>query len=75
MTEKPAIQEEDGATSPSKIMDINRIISILPHRYPFLLVDRVTEFVPMQYIKGYKNVTMNEPFFQGHFPGDPIMLR
>jgi len=53
--------------------DINRILSILPHRYPFLLVDRVTEYAPMQHIKGYKNVTFNEPFFQGHFPGDPIM--
>ena len=53
--------------------DINRIVGILPHRYPFLLVDRVTELLPMQRIKGYKNVTINEPFFQGHFPGDPIM--
>ena len=53
--------------------DINRIIELLPHRYPFLLVDRVVECVTSDYIKTYKNVTMNEPFFQGHFPGMPIM--
>ncbi len=54
-------------------MDIQRILSILPHRYPFLLVDRVVECVPKSHIKAYKNVTVNEPFFQGHFPGAPIM--
>ena len=54
-------------------MDIQRILSILPHRYPFLLVDRVVECVPNSHIKAYKNVTVNEPFFQGHFPGAPIM--
>ncbi|RUM92883.1 MAG: 3-hydroxyacyl-[acyl-carrier-protein] dehydratase FabZ [Thermodesulfatator sp.] len=52
---------------------INEIADLLPHRYPFLLVDRVTELEPGEYIRGYKNVTMNEPFFQGHFPGEPIM--
>jgi len=59
-------------TSPLSF-DINELMNILPHRYPFLLVDRVTECVPTKYIKGYKNVTMNEPFFQGHFPGKPVM--
>lgn len=54
-------------------MDIQRIQAILPHRYPFLLVDRVVECVPGSHIRAYKNVTMNEPFFQGHFPGVPIM--
>ncbi len=54
-------------------MDIQRILQLLPHRYPFLLVDRVVECVPASHIKAYKNVTMNEPFFQGHFPGVPIM--
>ena len=54
-------------------MDIQRILSILPDRYPFLLVDRVVECVPNSHIKAYKNVTVNEPFFQGHFPGAPIM--
>ena len=53
--------------------DINDIIKLIPHRYPFLLVDRITECVPGKYSKGYKNLTMNEPFFQGHFPDNPIM--
>ena len=57
----------------SQAMDIQRILSILPHRYPFLLVDRVVECVPGSHIKAYKNVSVNEPFFQGHFPGVPIM--
>ena len=57
----------------SQTMDIQRILSILPHRYPFLLVDRVVECVPGSHIKAYKNVSVNEPFFQGHFPGVPIM--
>jgi beta-hydroxyacyl-ACP dehydratase FabZ len=49
------------------------IIRILPHRYPFLLVDRITELEPGKRVVGLKNVTANEPFFQGHFPGNPIM--
>jgi len=49
------------------------ITKVLPHRYPFLLVDRVTELEPLKRVKGIKNVTINEPFFQGHFPGNPIM--
>jgi 3-hydroxyacyl-[acyl-carrier-protein] dehydratase len=49
------------------------IMQMIPHRYPFLLVDRITECVPGKYAKGYKNVSMNEEFFQGHFPGNPIM--
>lgn len=52
---------------------IGEVEELLPHRYPFLLIDRVTEVVPGDYIRGYKNVTINEPFFQGHFPGEPIM--
>lgn len=55
------------------IFDINAIMRIIPHRYPFLLVDRITDFVPNESISGIKNVTINEPFFQGHFPGHPIM--
>ena len=54
-------------------MNTSDIMKILPHRYPFLLVDRITEVVEGKSVKGYKNVTMNEPFFQGHFPGQPIM--
>ena len=54
-------------------MDIFEIMDMLPHRYPFLLVDRITECVPGKYCKGYKNLTMNEEFFQGHFPNNPVM--
>ncbi|MEO5596114.1 MAG: 3-hydroxyacyl-ACP dehydratase FabZ [Lysobacteraceae bacterium] len=53
--------------------DIARIMQALPHRYPFLLVDRVIAFVHGKSLKAYKNVTFNEPFFQGHFPGHPVM--
>ncbi|MGB8028281.1 MAG: 3-hydroxyacyl-ACP dehydratase FabZ [Terracidiphilus sp.] len=52
---------------------IQEIMDFLPHRYPFLLIDRVIEFEPQKRIVAIKNVTMNEPFFQGHFPGYPIM--
>jgi len=55
------------------ILDIRQILDLLPHRYPFLLVDRVENYVPLESIDAYKNVTMNEPFFQGHFPGIPVM--
>jgi len=54
-------------------LDINEIKSILPHRYPFLLVDRIEELVSNEKVVGIKNVTINEEFFQGHFPGHPIM--
>ena len=54
-------------------MLIGEILSSLPHRYPFLLVDRILEVEPKKRIVGLKNVTINEPFFQGHFPGHPIM--
>ena len=53
-------------------LDIMQIMDMIPHRYPFLLVDRITECVPGKYSKGYKNLTMNEEFFQGHFPNNPI---
>ena len=54
-------------------MDINTIMQYLPHRYPFLLVDRIVACEPGKMIRGIKNVTINEPFFQGHFPGYPVM--
>lgn len=54
-------------------LDIQEILKLLPHRPPFLLVDRVVEFEPRERIVGIKSVTMNEPFFRGHFPGRPIM--
>jgi beta-hydroxyacyl-ACP dehydratase FabZ len=55
------------------VYDIRKIMEFLPHRYPFILVDRVIEMVPDERIIGLKNVTINEPFFQGHFPGAPVM--
>lgn len=55
------------------MININEILNILPHRYPILLVDKVLEFEKNEYIIGIKNVTINEPHFQGHFPGTPIM--
>lgn len=54
-------------------LDIQQVLSILPHRYPFVMVDRVTEVTPGKSIRGHKNVTFNEPYFQGHFPQRPIM--
>ena len=65
---KPAAE-----TVAQRVLDVTRLTEFLPHRYPFLLVDRVTELIPGQSVKGYKNVTINEPFFGGHFPGHPIM--
>lgn len=55
------------------MLDIREIQEILPHRYPFLLIDKVLEMEPNKRIVAIKNVTINEPFFQGHFPGHPIM--
>jgi len=55
------------------MMDIKEISEFLPHRYPFLLVDRVASVEPGDTIKGYKNVSVNEMFFNGHFPGNPVM--
>ena len=64
-----ATENRPTATS----LGITEIMQILPHRYPFLLIDRVVELVRMQRIVAIKNVTINEPFFQGHFPTYPIM--
>lgn len=58
---------------PSMPIDINAIMKILPHRFPFLLVDRIIELEPGKRCVGIKNVTINEPFFPGHFPGHPVM--
>jgi 3-hydroxyacyl-[acyl-carrier-protein] dehydratase len=59
---------EPGGTSISE-----QIRDVLPHRYPFLLVDRILELVPERSARGYKNVTINEEFFEGHFPGHAVM--
>lgn len=60
-------------SSTQQTFDIREILELLPHRYPFILVDRIIEISLGERIVGLKNVTMNEPFFQGHFPGEPIM--
>ncbi|MBF0216149.1 MAG: 3-hydroxyacyl-ACP dehydratase FabZ [Candidatus Omnitrophica bacterium] len=56
-----------------KTLDIKQIMACIPHRYPFLLVDRVIDYEAGKWIKAIKNVTINEPHFMGHFPGEPIM--
>lgn len=76
MSESPttlAAAPEAAAETPKKTMDILEIMSILPHRYPFLLIDRVVEVERKQRIVAIKNVSFNEPQFQGHFPDYPIM--
>lgn len=55
------------------MLDVEQIRDVLPHRYPFLLVDRITELVPGKLARGFKNVTINEEFFEGHFPGHAVM--
>lgn len=60
-------------SAPALPIDARGIAELLPHRYPFLLVDRVTEFEIHKRLRAYKNVTINEPFFQGHFPGHPVV--
>jgi 3-hydroxyacyl-[acyl-carrier-protein] dehydratase len=62
-----------GAKSKLKSVDIATILKLMPHRYPFLLVDRIIEMDGDRSAIGIKNVTMNEPYFQGHFPGNPVM--
>lgn len=55
------------------IIDVREIMKILPHRYPLLLIDRITELEPMVFARGYKNISANEPMFVGHFPGNPLL--
>ncbi len=62
-----------GTDIPDSVMDIRDIQKVVPHRYPFLLIDRVIERIPDERVVAIKNVTVNEPFFQGHFPGQPVM--
>lgn len=65
----------DGQTSAQAgfTIDIHRIAEMIPHRYPFLMIDRLIDVIPGESAIGLKNVTANEPFFQGHFPGRPVM--
>ena len=65
--------ENTGAMVLSLPINVEQIQELLPHRYPFLLVDRVIEIVPDVSVVAIKNATINEPFFQGHFPGHPVM--
>jgi 3-hydroxyacyl-[acyl-carrier-protein] dehydratase len=72
----PATETSPAATNSREVktvLDIHDILKILPHRYPFLLIDRVLELKRKEHIVAIKNVTINEPFFTGHFPGLPIM--
>lgn len=62
-----------GQSSKEQVIDVTGIMARIPHRYPMLLIDRVIDMVPNESCTGIKNVTANEPFFQGHFPGHPIM--
>ena len=73
MYESAERQDRVSRYGSDAVLDIRQIAKILPHRYPFLLVDRVVEIEGDQRIKGIKNVSFNEHFFQGHFPGTPIM--
>jgi 3-hydroxyacyl-[acyl-carrier-protein] dehydratase len=66
MTEAAAVVELGSA-------DIHRVMQLIPHRYPFLMIDKVIDMVHSEQATGIKNVTVNEPFFQGHFPGHPVM--
>jgi 3-hydroxyacyl-[acyl-carrier-protein] dehydratase len=68
-----ARQESDHSLSVKKIFSVEEIQDLLPHRYPFALVDRIIDYVPGEKAVGIKNVTINEPFFRGHIPGRPIM--
>ena len=67
------MDEQAAAAAMASVIDIQEILELLPHRYPFVLVDRVLDFVPGVRITALKNVTVNEPFFTGHFPTRPVM--
>jgi 3-hydroxyacyl-[acyl-carrier-protein] dehydratase len=73
MSEPTPNPSPNDQPAPSRTMDILEIMSLLPHRYPFLLIDRVIDMEPRTRIVAIKNVTINEPHFTGHWPGDPIM--
>ena len=64
---------DTGVQDGTRVIEVDEIMQMIPHRYPFLLVDRVVDVIPNLRAVGIKNVSVNEPFFQGHFPGHPIM--
>lgn len=70
---KKSIAQKYSSKSTEAFMDIDAIMKIMPHRYPFLLIDRILDLIPGEKVVAIKNVTISEPFFQGHFPGHPIM--
>jgi 3-hydroxyacyl-[acyl-carrier-protein] dehydratase len=70
MTASESTQQPQAA---GEVIEISEVLQRLPHRYPFLLIDRAVDYVPNKSIRGIKNVTINEPFFPGHFPGAPVM--
>ena len=65
--------DKTSVAAAATVADIKRILQMIPHRYPMLMVDKVTEMVPAESAIGIKNVSINEPFFQGHFPSEPVM--
>ncbi len=73
MVTEPKSTSENQRPAAAPVYGVTEIMGLLPHRYPFLLVDRILELEADQRIVGLKNVTINEPFFQGHFPGAPVM--
>ena len=67
------MSEETKSEETATVLDVNDIMALLPHRYPFLMIDRVEDMAQGESATGIKNVTINEPFFIGHFPGAPVM--
>ena len=65
--------DSEANLTENTFIDIEKIVQMIPHRYPFLMIDRVSDLVPEESAVGHKNVTINEPYFQGHFPSKPIM--
>ena len=65
--------EQTSSNTLSEPLGVTDIMEVIPHRYPFLLVDKIVEYIPGKWVRAIKNVTMNEPYFQGHFPDEPIM--
>ena len=71
--QKKILQQQYLYSDKGGFIDINSILNLLPHRYPFVLVDRIVDITPGEKLTAFKNVTINEPFFQGHFPTQPVM--